>query len=87
MPFAAADAPALNDPSLGLAPIVVDEIYDRLGTLRADTGLSMMLVEQSSALTVGFFDCIHVMRLGEVVAESGSEGLSDEELRLAYFGA
>ena len=77
----------LDEPSLGLAPIVVDEIYDRLGRLRADTGLSMLLVEQSSARAVGFCDRIHVMRLGEIVAESGPEGLGEEELRLAYFGA
>jgi branched-chain amino acid transport system ATP-binding protein len=78
----------LDEPSLGLAPIVVDEIYDRLDLLRRDAGLAMVVVEQSSTRVADFCDRLHVMRLGEVVASSGagSAPLSEEDLRVAYFG-
>ena len=78
----------LDEPSLGLAPIVVDEIYDRLDLLRREAGLAMVVVEQSSARVADFCDRIHVMRLGEFVAssEAGSAPLSEDDLRVAYFG-
>ena len=78
----------LDEPSLGLAPIVVDEIYDRLDLLRREAGLAMVVVEQSSARVADFCDRIHVMRLGEFVAssEAGSALLSEDDLRVAYFG-
>jgi branched-chain amino acid transport system ATP-binding protein len=78
----------LDEPSLGLAPIVVDEIYDRLDLLRKEAGLAMVVVEQSSARVADFCDRIHVMRLGEFVAssEAGSAPLSEDDLRVAYFG-
>ena len=59
----------LDEPSLGLAPIVVDEIYDRLDLL-LEAGLAMVVVEQSSTRVADFCDRIHVMRLGEIVASS-----------------
>ena len=78
----------LDEPSLGLAPIVVDEIYERLDLLRRETGLAMVLVEQSSGRATAFCDRVYVVRLGEVVAhsESASAPLSEEALRTAYFG-
>ena len=78
----------LDEPSLGLAPIVVDEIYDRLDLLRKEAGLAMVVVEQSSTRVADFCDRIHVMRLGEIVAnsEAGSAPLSEDALRVAYFG-
>ena len=77
-----------HERSLGLAPIVVDEIYDRLDLLRREAGLAMVVVEQSSARVADFCDRIHVMRLGEFVAssEAGSAPLSEDDLRVAYFG-
>jgi branched-chain amino acid transport system ATP-binding protein len=77
----------LDEPSLGLAPVVVDQIYERLDLLRKEGDLAMMLVEQNSDRAVGFCDRIHVMRLGEMVAVSGSEGISEDGLRAAYFGS
>ena len=77
----------LDEPSLGLAPVIVDQIYERLDLLRKESDLAMMLVEQNSDRVVGFCDRILVMRLGEMVAESGSEGISEDGLRAAYFGS
>lgn len=77
----------LDEPSLGLAPIVVDEIYQKLNELRRDTGLSMILVEQSSGRASAFCDRIYVVRLGEVVAHTDdSAPLTEQALRAAYFG-
>jgi branched-chain amino acid transport system ATP-binding protein len=77
----------LDEPSLGLAPVVVEQIYERLLLLRRETGLSMIIVEQNSDRALSFCDRTHVMRLGELVAEAGpEEGLTEQQLRMAYFG-
>jgi branched-chain amino acid transport system ATP-binding protein len=76
----------LDEPSLGLAPVVVDQIYERLDLLRRTSEVGMLIVEQNSDRATGFCDRINVMRLGEFVAQSGAEGLSDEQMRSAYFG-
>lgn len=76
----------LDEPSLGLAPVVVDQIYERLELLRRETQLSMVIVEQNSDRALDFCDSTSVMRLGEIVARSGVDGLSEPELKAAYFG-
>src|SRR5579871_3142338 len=50
----------LDEPSLGLAPIVVDTLFETLGAIR-DEGVSILLVEQRGALTVRFADRTHVL--------------------------
>jgi branched-chain amino acid transport system ATP-binding protein len=77
----------LDEPSLGLAPVVVEQIYERLDLLRREGDLAMLVVEQSSERAQGFCDRTHVMRLGEIVAVAGPEGLGEDALRAAYFGA
>lgn len=77
----------LDEPSLGLAPVVVDQIYERLALLRRETQLSMVIVEQNSDRAMEFCDASSVLRLGEVVARSAAERLTETELRAAYFGA
>lgn len=76
----------LDEPSLGLAPVIVDQIYERLDLLRTQSDLGMLIVEQNSDRASGFCDRINVMRLGEFVAQSGAGGLTDEQMRRAYFG-
>lgn len=75
----------LDEPSLGLAPVVVDQIYDRLGELRT-ADLSMIIVEQNSDRAMAFCDRTFVLRLGELVRESAERQFSADELRAAYFG-
>jgi branched-chain amino acid transport system ATP-binding protein len=55
----------LDEPSLGLAPIVVDTLFETLGQIRA-SGVSILLVEQRGALTVGFADRTHVLSNAEL---------------------
>jgi branched-chain amino acid transport system ATP-binding protein len=76
----------LDEPSLGLAPIVVQEIYAALRVLREE-GLTILLVEQNSDLASRFCDRMYVLRLGEIVAEGAKGELTPEQLHRAYFGA
>jgi branched-chain amino acid transport system ATP-binding protein len=75
----------LDEPSMGLAPVMVDRIYEALNQLRS-SGLSMLVVEQNYARLNDVCDQMHVLRLGEItLSEQGA--LRDEEaVRSAYFG-
>jgi branched-chain amino acid transport system ATP-binding protein len=77
----------LDEPSLGLAPIVVEQIMRVIGELRRDRGLTVLLVEQNarSALSVADSGC--VLNVGRVVAQGDARELAeDTELRRAYLG-
>jgi branched-chain amino acid transport system ATP-binding protein len=76
----------LDEPSLGLAPVIVEQIYATLEQLRSDE-LVLVLVEQNSDLAQSFCDRTYVLRLGDVVAQGPRGELTDEELKNAYFGA
>jgi branched-chain amino acid transport system ATP-binding protein len=71
----------LDEPSLGLSPKLVDEVIELLRRLRAELGLTVLLVEQNAAVAAGVADRAYVMRRGEVVLEEtaanllGSEGV------------
>ena len=60
----------LDEPSLGLAPLMVDELFTLIGELRAE-GVTMLLVEQNAARAIEFADRSYVIRSGSIV-ESGS---------------
>lgn len=76
----------LDEPSLGLAPIVVDQIYAQLRTLQEESGLTLVIVEQSSERAFGLCDRLYLLKLGEIVAEGTREQISHEDLHRAYFG-
>jgi branched-chain amino acid transport system ATP-binding protein len=77
----------LDEPSLGLAPIMVDHVFATLGELR-DEGITVLLVEQNAARTVAFADRTYVMRTGAVQASGGREELSANlDFAAAYLGA
>jgi len=76
----------VDEPSLGLGPLIVDAVYDRLKRLR-DEGMTLLIVEQSTARVLSVADRVYVMNGGRIVA-SGSptdfrEGTLLED---AYFG-
>jgi branched-chain amino acid transport system ATP-binding protein len=75
----------LDEPSLGLAPVVIERIYQSLETLR-QTGLSLLVVEQNHTRLDALCDHVHVLRLGEVTNSFASGDVTDEALRDAYFG-
>lgn len=76
----------LDEPSLGLAPRLVESLFETLSVVR-DRGVAILLVEQRAQLTVSFADRTHVMRNGELVETLGPEDAGDiERMRHAYFG-
>lgn len=77
----------LDEPTLGLAPVIVDTLFEALGQVR-ERGVSMVLVEQRAQLAVQFADRTVVMRDGELVTslEPGDAG-DAERLADAYFGS
>ncbi|MCS7481947.1 ABC transporter ATP-binding protein [Umezawaea endophytica] len=77
----------LDEPSLGLAPLVAAKIMAVLRDLRADTGLTVLLVEQNARSALSISDYGFVLGLGEVVAsDDAATLLADDQLRHAYLG-
>jgi branched-chain amino acid transport system ATP-binding protein len=77
----------LDEPSLGLAPRVAAQIMAVLRRLRADTGLTVVLVEQNARSALAIADRGVVLNLGRVVADSDADLLAaDDRLRHAYLG-
>jgi branched-chain amino acid transport system ATP-binding protein len=76
----------LDEPSLGLAPKVVVEIFTVLEALRS-TGMTILLVEQDATLALRHADRGYVMRTGEVVLSGTSASLLvDDHVRHIYLG-
>ncbi len=77
----------LDEPSLGLAPMVVREIFRILRTVNRDAGVTILLVEQNAALALDLADHVFLLETGRVVMEGPSEKLkSDDAIRRAYLG-
>jgi branched-chain amino acid transport system ATP-binding protein len=77
----------LDEPSLGLAPTVVDDLFDALEEIR-QTGVTILMVEQRAQLTTDFADRSLVMRGGEIVLTvAGGEPVDPAQMSAAYFGA
>jgi branched-chain amino acid transport system ATP-binding protein len=75
----------LDEPSLGLSPKLVDEVTDLLHRLRAELGLTLLLVEQNAAVAAGVADRAYVLQRGSVVLEeSAEEVLGSEDVLSAY---
>ncbi len=76
---------ALDEPSLGLAPIVVDRIIDALGAVRHR--MALLLVEQNARAAMLLADRVLVLERGRVVRQGTPEQLAqDEAIRAAYLG-
>jgi ABC-type branched-subunit amino acid transport system ATPase component len=76
----------LDEPSLGLGPLVVREIFEALDRLRAE-GVTVLLVEQDARLALKYADRGYVMRTGRVVLSgTAADLLADEDIRLIYLG-
>jgi len=77
----------LDEPSLGLAPKLIDEIAELIVTLRK-SGLSIVLVEQNANLALTLSDHGYVMETGSIALQGPSkELLADPEVARAYLGA
>ncbi len=78
---------ALDEPSLGLAPLIVREIFDAIVQLRATTGLTILLVEQNASRTLAIADYAYIMENGRIVLDGASEQLQrNPDVREFYLG-
>ena len=76
----------LDEPSLGLAPILVDQVFAVLGRLR-EMGYSILLVEQNANRALHLSDRTYILETGRVVATGASNDLlADDSVRRAYLG-
>jgi branched-chain amino acid transport system ATP-binding protein len=78
----------LDEPSLGLAPLVVAAIAEALRSVRQRTGLTLLLVEQSSAMAGAVTEQAYLLESGRVRATGPTAALlADEQVRSVYMGA
>ena len=77
----------LDEPSLGLAPVVVNEVFRNIVRIR-DEGIKVILVEQNAKKSLGICDRAYVIETGRVVLSgTGSEMLNNPEVAAAYLGS
>jgi len=77
----------LDEPSLGLAPFVVREIFDAMVKMQGDDGMGVLVVEQNANLALAHASRAYVLEVGRVVVEGASEELrKNESVRRSYLG-
>jgi branched-chain amino acid transport system ATP-binding protein len=77
----------LDEPSLGLAPLVVRELFKQFGELNRTTGMTMFIVEQNANLALSIANRGYVLEAGRIVLQGSAEELqSDDAVRRAYLG-
>lgn len=76
----------LDEPSMGLSPILVDQVFDIIKQLREE-GTTILLVEQNAGKSLAISDRAYVLELGEIVLSgTGAELAASEEVKKAYLG-
>ena len=77
----------LDEPSLGLSPILVSEIFDIIRRLNREQGVTMMLVEQNAVVALDVADYGYVMELGRIVmADEARRLLESKDVQEFYLG-
>jgi branched-chain amino acid transport system ATP-binding protein len=77
----------LDEPSLGLAPMLVKEIFDALDKMKREDGTAVLVVEQNANLALAHAVRAYVLEVGHVVASGASERLrANESVRRSYLG-
>ncbi len=77
----------LDEPSFGLAPLIVQEIYGIMRRIREHEGTSMLLVEQNANIALDLADHAYLLETGEVVMSGESHVIRDDEnVRRSYLG-
>jgi len=76
----------MDEPSLGLAPIIVEEIFELMEQVKKE-GMTILLIEQNAMLALNVADRGYVLQNGEIVLTgTGQELLNDPEVKKAYLG-
>jgi branched-chain amino acid transport system ATP-binding protein len=77
----------LDEASLGLAPMVIEQIFGRLAEARRDLGMAVLLVEQNARLALDFVDRAYVMENGRIALQGTSAALAaDPDVQASYLG-
>ena len=77
----------LDEPSFGLAPLIVEELFAILRQVNRDTGVAMLIVEQNAALALELAEHAYLLETGRIVMDGPSEAIgADESVRRAYLG-
>jgi branched-chain amino acid transport system ATP-binding protein len=77
----------LDEPSLGLAPLIVQDLFRRLGALNAEQGITMLVVEQNANLAFDIAHRAYVLEAGRMALSGTADELrNDEAVRRAYLG-
>jgi branched-chain amino acid transport system ATP-binding protein len=77
----------LDEPSLGLAPLVVNEIFEAVASMKRADGLAVLVVEQNANLALAHAARAYVLEVGNVVVEGTSDELrANESVRKSYLG-
>ncbi len=78
----------LDEPSLGLAPLIIEDLFERFTTLNKETGLTMLIVEQNANLALEMADYGYVIESGEISLHGSADQLkNDPAVQEAYLGA
>jgi branched-chain amino acid transport system ATP-binding protein len=77
----------LDEPSFGLAPLIVQELFEILRTINQRDGISMLLVEQNASLALKLANHAYLLETGRVVMSGPAETIrNDESIRRSYLG-
>ncbi len=77
----------MDEPSLGLAPLIVKEIFEAIKQINKEDGTTILLVEQNSRIALNTADRGYVMQTGEIVMSGKcSDLLNDEGIKKVYLG-
>ena len=77
----------LDEPSFGLAPLIVREIFDIMRRIRDEEGVSILLVEQNASLALAFAEDAYLLETGRIVISGKASDISkDEGIRRSYLG-
>ena len=77
----------LDEPSLGLSPVLVENIFGIIARINAEQGTAMLLVEQNASVALAIADYGYIMEMGKVVIDGTAERLaSDPDVREFYLG-
>jgi branched-chain amino acid transport system ATP-binding protein len=80
------DCLIMDEPSEGLAPIIIQGVWEAIGKLRQE-GLSILLVEQNASLAIQLVDYVHVLEKGRIVYSAAPQELwANEEVKSSYLG-
>jgi branched-chain amino acid transport system ATP-binding protein len=77
----------LDEPSFGLAPLIVRELFAILARVRREEGVGMLIVEQNAMLALGLADDAHLLETGRIVLAGKAQDIAkNERVRSAYLG-